>query len=47
MMNELKKKVLVEGVQLKIEQGQKLEDILATYTKLTEAEKTEIREAIA
>jgi hypothetical protein len=46
-MEALKKKILVEGIILKVNTtGKTVADILESYTKLTEAEKTEIKQAI-
>jgi len=46
-MIKTKLDALVRGIKLKIEStGQTIEDILETYTKLTEEEKQEVREAV-
>lgn len=40
-------KVLTMGIKIKLKRGENLEDILLSYVKLTEEEKTEIREYFA
>ena len=45
-MNELKKKYLIKGIKLKIAKGEILENVLNSYTKLTESEKQELRESL-
>lgn len=43
-MNQAKKNILVAAIKIKIERGEgTLEEILSTYSKLTDAEKGEIR----
>lgn len=42
-----KLKVICLGVQVKLDRGEDLEEILATYTKLTSEEKEIIRETIS
>lgn len=38
--------VLIVGIQIKIEQGANLEDILTSYVNLSEDEKQEIRQKV-
>lgn len=45
-MNELKLNLLKEGIKLKMDKGQSLDDIMISYTKLTEEEKQEIRTSL-
>ncbi len=41
----LKMKIMLRAVKIRMEQGEELEAILASYPKLTEAEKQQLREA--
>lgn len=41
-MNKLQDKILKKGIALKIKKGEKLEDILVNYTKLTKTKKLKI-----
>ena len=41
-MKDLKLKILLTGIKLKIERGEILDDILLSYTNLTQVEKDEI-----
>lgn len=43
-MNETKMKVVIAGIKVKLARGESLEDILESYVKLSEEEKTYIRE---
>lgn len=43
-MSEIKKRILIAGIQIKLNRKEKLEDILATYVNLTNEEKQELRE---
>lgn len=38
-----KLKLICKGIEVKLNRGEDLEEILATYTKLTDAEKDTIR----
>jgi len=42
-MNELTKNILIKGIKLKIKKGENLEEILVSYTKLTEEEKQQLK----
>lgn len=42
-MTDIQKKVLVAGIKIKMARGELLKDILASYVKLTDEEKQEIR----
>lgn len=42
----LKMKIMLRAVKIRMEQGEELEAILASYPKLTEAEKQQLREAV-
>jgi hypothetical protein len=42
-MSNIQKKVLIAGIKIKLARGELLEDILATYVKLIDEEKQEIR----
>lgn len=45
-MNEIKKRVFLRAIRQKIKQGENIEQILSVYTKLSEEEKTIIREEV-
>jgi hypothetical protein len=45
-MTDIQKRVLIAGIKIKLARGELIENILASYVKLTEAEKQEIREAL-
>lgn len=42
----LKLTIMLKAVKIRMEQGEALEDILASYPKLSSAEKQEIRQAV-
>jgi hypothetical protein len=42
-MTSAQKRVLVAGIKIKLNRGERLEDILATYINLTEIDKQELR----
>ena len=42
-MTSQMKSILILGIQSKLSRGENLEDILASYVKLTDGEKDEIR----
>lgn len=42
-MTKIQKKILIAGIKIKMERGELLEDILASYVKLPEDEKQELR----
>jgi hypothetical protein len=42
-MTAIQKKILIAGIKIKLERGELLEDVLASYMKLTDEEKQEIR----
>lgn len=42
-MSKIQKVVLIAGVKIKLARGEKLEDILKTYVKLSDEEKEEVR----
>lgn len=46
MLTGVRLKIIVRGVKLKLERGEDLEDVLATYENLTEEEKQQIRENV-
>lgn len=43
-MTEIQKRIILAGIKIKLNRGEELEDILASYINLTEEEKQEIRE---
>ncbi len=43
-MTDIQKKILIAGIKIKLARGELLVDILASYVKLTEEEKQEIRD---
>lgn len=46
MLSQAKLNIFVRVIKRKIENGESLENILASYTALTEEEKEQIREAV-
>lgn len=42
-MNPRKLSIITAGIQVKLNRGEELEDILSSYTKLSEEEKNQIR----
>ena len=46
MLSNLKVKMFLKAIKIKMERGEDLEDILNQYTKLTDEEKVQLREAI-
>ena len=45
-MTELQKSIIIFGIRIKLARGEDLETILASYTKLTNVEKQELRTAL-
>lgn len=43
-MTAIQKRILIAGIKIKLNRGEELEDILASYVNLTEEEKQEIRD---
>lgn len=46
-MSDAAKNIMVRVIKRRMADGENLEDILASYPKLTEEEKQELREAVA
>lgn len=46
-MSKAVKNIMVRAIKARMKQGEELEDILASYPKLTEEEKEELRKAVA
>jgi len=46
MLSQAKLNIFVRVIKRKMENGENLENILASYTALTEEEKEQIREAV-
>ena len=46
-MSNAAKNIFVRVIKRRISEGEKLEDILISYPRLTEKEREEIREAVA
>jgi len=46
MLSQAKLNIFIRVIKRKMENGEELEDILASYTALTEEEKEQIREAV-
>lgn len=42
-MTAIQKRILIAGIKIKLNRGEELEEILASYVNLTEEEKQEIR----
>jgi len=45
-MTAIQKRILIAGIKIKLNRGEELEDILASYVNLTEEEKQEIRDSL-
>lgn len=45
-MSDSAKKIMLRVIRRRMAEGEELEDILAGYPKLTDAEKEELREAV-
>ena len=45
-MTEIQKRIILAGIKIKLNRGEELEDILASYVNLTEEEKQEIRDEL-
>ena len=43
-MTMLEKKMFIKVITLKLNRGESLEDVLASYTKLSDADKQELRD---
>lgn len=46
-MSKAVKNIMVRAIKARMNQGEELEDILASYPKLTDEEKQELREAVS
>lgn len=46
MLNALKLRMFTKAVEIKVNRGEDLEDVLAQYTALNDAEKQQLREAV-
>ncbi len=46
-MTLIQKKIIIAGIKIKLDRGELLDGILATYVKLTEEDKQEIRDYFA
>ena len=46
MLSTLKVRMFTKAIKIKMERGEDLEEILEQYTKLTEEEKDQLREAL-
>lgn len=45
-MTAIQKRIIIAGTKIKLNRGEDLEEILATYVNLTEDEKIEIRTSL-
>lgn len=45
-MTERQKSLVIKAIKIRMKYGETLEEILASYPKLTDAEKQELRDAI-
>lgn len=43
MLSNIQKKVIIRAVRIRVANGEELDDILKSYTKLTDSERDEIR----
>lgn len=46
MLNTLKLRMFTRAVQIKLDRGENLDEVLVQYTKLTDEEKEQLREAV-
>lgn len=46
-MNDVTKNIVVRAIDIRIKRGESIDDILASYPKLTEEEKNELKEMFA
>ena len=45
-MTAIQKRILIAGIKIKLNRGEDLEEILASYINLTEEDKQEIRDSL-
>ena len=45
-MSKIVKNIMIRAIKARMKQGETLDDILASYPKLTDAEKEELRKAV-
>lgn len=45
-MTDIQKRVLIAGIKIKLNRGEKLEDILASYVNLTDEDKKKLRDEL-
>lgn len=45
-MNTIQKRILIAGISIKLNRGEDLEEILASYVNLTEEYKQEIKDSL-
>lgn len=43
-MNDVTKNIVIRAINIRIKRGESIDDILASYPKLTEEEKNELKE---
>lgn len=43
-MNDITKNIVIRAINVRIKRGESIDDILASYPKLTEEEKNELKE---
>ena len=43
-MNDVTKNIVIRAINVRIKRGESIDDILASYPKLTEEEKNELKE---
>lgn len=46
-MSKIVKNIMIRAIKARMKQGETLDDILDSYPKLSEAEKEELRKAVA
>lgn len=46
-MTVIEKRIIIAGIKIKLERRENLDTILASYVKLTEPEKQEVKNALA
>lgn len=46
MLSNIQKNIILRAVKIRMQKGEELESILASYTKLSEADREELREIL-
>lgn len=46
MLSNIQRNIILRAIKIRMDQGENLEDILQSYTKLTDADREEIKAAL-